>query len=146
MPAGARSLPDAPPADQRGRVLVVEDDDSIAVPLVEGLEFEGFAPVRARTGAEALERAAAADFVLLDLGLPDLDGGEVCRRLRSRSAVPIIVVTARGDELDRVRLLEMGADDYVVKPFGFRELVARIRAVQRRTGGGAARGGPAEQV
>ena len=72
--------------------------------------------------------------MLLDLGLPDLDGGEVCRRIRARTEVPIIVVTAREDELDRVRLLEIGADDYVVKPFGFRELVARIRAVQRRTG------------
>ena len=113
-------------------VLVVEDDDSIGVPLVEGLALEGFAPTRVRTGAEGVVAAEAADFVLLDLGLPDLDGGEVCRRIRARSEVPIIVVTAREDELDRVRLLEIGADDYVVKPFGFRELVARIRAVQRR--------------
>jgi DNA-binding response OmpR family regulator len=86
--------------------------------------------------------AETSDFVLLDLGLPDLDGGEVCRRIRAGTDVPIIVVTAREDELDRVRLLEIGADDYVVKPFGFRELVARIRAVLRRTGrlerGGAA--------
>ena len=115
-------------------VLVVEDDDSIGVPLVEGLEREGFVPTRVRTGAEAVAAAGAADFVLLDLGLPDLDGGEVCRRIRAHADVPIIVVTAREDELDRVRLLEMGADDYVVKPFGFRELVARIRAVQRRAG------------
>ena len=71
--------------------------------------------------------------MLLDLGLPDLDGQAVCRELRSRSAVPIIVVSARGEEIDRVMLLELGADDYVVKPFGFRELVARIRAVARRT-------------
>ena len=113
------------------RVLVVEDDDGIAVPLVEGLEHEGFAVTRVRTGEAALA-AAAPDFVLLDLGLPDLDGTEVCRRLRARSDAPIIVVTARADELDRVLLLEMGADDYVVKPFGFRELVARIRAVTRR--------------
>jgi DNA-binding response OmpR family regulator len=115
-------------------VLVVEDDDTIAVPLVEGLEREGFVPTRVRTGAEAVAAAGAAGFVLLDLGLPDLDGGEVCRRIRAQAEVPIIVVTAREDELDRVRLLEMGADDYVVKPFGFRELVARIRAVQRRAG------------
>jgi DNA-binding response OmpR family regulator len=115
-------------------VLVVEDDDSIGVPLVEGLELEGFAPTRVRTGLEAVAAADAAEFILLDLGLPDLDGGEVCRRIRARTDVPIIVVTAREDELDRVRLLEIGADDYVVKPFGFRELVARIRAVQRRTG------------
>jgi DNA-binding response OmpR family regulator len=115
-------------------LLVVEDDDTIGVPLVEGLELEGFTPTRVRTGGEAVTAAETADFVLLDLGLPDLDGGEVCRRIRSRTEVPIIVVTAREDEVDRVRLLEIGADDYVVKPFGFRELVARIRAVQRRNG------------
>ena len=119
-------------------VLVVEDDDTIGVPLVEGLELEGFAPTRVRTGRDALAAAETAEFVLLDLGLPDLDGGEVCRRIRARTDVPIIVVTAREDELDRVRLLESGADDYVVKPFGFRELVARIRAVQRRLGRPAA--------
>ena len=115
-------------------VLVVEDDDTIGVPLVEGLALEGFSPIRVRTGGDAVTAADTAEFVLLDLGLPDLDGGEVCRRIRSRSDVPIIVVTAREEEIDRVRLLEIGADDYVVKPFGFRELVARIRAVQRRTG------------
>ena len=118
------------PANGR-RLLVVEDDDSIATPLVEGLVREGFDVTRVATGAAALS-APDADLVLLDLGLPDLDGREVCRRLRARTGVPIIVVTARSDELDRVLLLEMGADDYVVKPFGFRELVARIRAVQRR--------------
>jgi two-component system response regulator RegX3 len=114
-------------------VLVVEDDDSIGIPLVEGLELEGFTPTRVRTGAEGVAAAGSVDFVLLDLGLPDLDGGEVCRRIRARTNVPIIVVTAREDEIDRVRLLETGADDYVVKPFGFRELVARMRAVQRRS-------------
>jgi DNA-binding response OmpR family regulator len=117
---------------------VVEDDDGIAEPLVEGLELHGFEVERARTGAEALA-SAGVDLVLLDLGLPDLDGREVCRRLRERTGVPIIVVTARADEIDRVLLLELGADDYVVKPFGFRELVARIRAVQRRAGSTAAR-------
>lgn len=120
--------------DAAASVLVVEDDDTIGVPLVEGLELEGFAATRVRKGADAVAAAEAAEFVLLDLGLPDLDGGEVCRRIRMRTAVPIIVVTAREDEVDRVRLLELGADDYVVKPFGFRELVARIRAVQRRSG------------
>lgn len=114
------------------RVLVVEDDPTIAVPLREGLEREGFSVELAATGAAALA-ADPADLVLLDLGLPDLEGRVVCQRLRERSEVPIIVVTARGDELDRVMLLELGADDYVVKPFGFRELVARMRAVLRRT-------------
>jgi two-component system response regulator RegX3 len=113
------------------RLLLVEDDPTIAVPLQEGLLREGFQVEVAATGAAALA-APPAELVLLDLGLPDLEGRVVCRELRSRSAVPIIVVSARGDELDRVVLLEMGADDYVVKPFGFRELVARIRAVSRR--------------
>lgn len=128
------------------QVLVVEDDDAIAEPLVRGLEREGFEVARAATGGEGLEAATrqpVPELVLLDLGLPDVDGYEVCRRLRAISDVPIIVITARGDEIDRVLGLELGADDYVVKPFGFRELVARIRAVTRRTGretGGAERG------
>lgn len=110
---------------------MVEDDESIATPLVSGLRREGFEVDHAATGRAALD-APAVDLVLLDLGLPDLDGQAVCRVLRERSSVPIIVVTARADEIDRVTLLEIGADDYVVKPFGFRELVARIRAVLRR--------------
>jgi DNA-binding response OmpR family regulator len=116
------------------RLLLVEDDLTISVPLREGLIREGFDVEVAATGAAALA-AAPSDLVLLDLGLPDLEGRVVCQQLRARSAVPIIVVTARGDEIDRVVLLELGADDYVVKPFGFRELVARIRAVLRRTAG-----------
>jgi len=115
-------------------LLVVEDDPTIAEPLRTGLLREGFEVDLVDTGAGALA-ADECDLVLLDLGLPDLDGRVVCRQLRERSNVPIIVVTARGDEIDRVILLELGADDYVVKPFGFRELVARIRAVLRRTGG-----------
>ena len=114
-------------------VLLVEDDDSIAVPLAEGLRREGFEVVRAATGGEALA-ADVGDIVLLDLRLPDIDGFSVCRELRARSDVPIIVVSARGEEVDRVVGLELGADDYLVKPFGLRELVARIRAVSRRTG------------
>ncbi len=120
----------------------MEDDDAIAEPLVDGLRREGFEVARVATGAAALE-AEIPDVVLLDLGLPDLDGNEVCRRLRATSDVPIIVITARSEEIDRVIGLELGADDYVVKPFGFRELVARIRAVTRRTqrpGDGAAPG------
>ncbi len=113
------------------RVLMVEDDDAIAVPLARGLEREGFEVARAATGELALA-AQDYDVVLLDLGLPDIDGFDVCRRLRAGSDVPIIVVTARGDEVDRVVGLELGADDYIVKPFGFRELIARIRAVTRR--------------
>jgi two-component system response regulator RegX3 len=114
------------------RVLMVEDDDAIAEPLARGLEREGFEVARASTGNAALT-ASGYHVVLLDLGLPDVDGFEVCRRLRAASHVPIIVVTARGDEVDRVVGLELGADDYIVKPFGFRELVARIRAVTRRS-------------
>jgi DNA-binding response OmpR family regulator len=113
------------------RVLIVEDDESIATSLARGLEREGFATQLATTGEAAL-RARGYDLVLLDLGLPDLDGFDVCRRLRTGSDVPIIVVSARSDEVDRVIGLELGADDYIVKPFGFRELVARIRAVMRR--------------
>ena len=121
------------PYDRTVHVLVVEDEDAIAEPLLEGLRREGFAVSRAATGAEALA-APEPDFVLLDLRLPDMDGYDVCRELRSRSAVPIIMVTARGEEVDRVVGLELGADDYLVKPFGIRELVARIRAVSRRSG------------
>jgi len=113
------------------RVLIVEDDDAIAEPLVKGLEREGFTVERVATGGDALG-ADEPDVVLLDLGLPDIDGYEVCRRMRARSDVPIIVLTARSEEVDRVVGLELGADDYVVKPFGFRELVARMRAVTRR--------------
>jgi two-component system, OmpR family, response regulator RegX3 len=112
-------------------LLVVEDEDAIAEPLVEGLRREGFDVTRVATGADALA-APAADLVLLDLRLPDMDGYTVCRELRARSDVPIIMVTAKGEEVDRVVGLELGADDYVVKPFGLRELVARIRAVSRR--------------
>jgi len=121
------------------RLLLVEDDATISAPLAEGLRREGFEVDIAPTGTAALA-AAAADLVLLDLGLPDLEGRVVCQQLRARSSVPIIVVTARGEEIDRVMLLELGADDYVVKPFGFRELVARIRAVLRRA---TATAGPA---
>ena len=116
------------------RVLIVEDDDAIATPLAKGLEREGLTVDRVETGADALDRSAGKSFdvVLLDLGLPDRDGFDVCRELRARSDVPIIVVTARSEEVDRVVGLELGADDYIVKPFGLRELVARIRAVVRR--------------
>jgi two-component system response regulator RegX3 len=117
--------------DERVRVLIVEDERAIAEPLAEGLRREGFEIDWVANGGAALE-AAESDVVLLDLRLPDMDGLDVCRRLRERSDVPIIIVTARGEESDRVVGLELGADDYVVKPFGVRELIARIRAVTRR--------------
>ncbi len=120
------------------RILLVEDDDTIAQPLAEGLRREGFEVRRVVSGEEALE-VQLPDLVLLDLRLPGMDGTEVCRRLRARSDVPIIVVTAKGEEVDRVVGLELGADDYIVKPFGFRELLARIRAVMRRARPGSER-------
>jgi two-component system response regulator RegX3 len=128
---GRQSLGKAAASVACVQVLLVEDDDAIAEPLVKGLEREGFAVERVASGSAALE-AVEPDVVLLDLGLPDIDGYEVCRRLRARSDVPIVFLTARAEEVDRVVGLELGADDYVVKPFGFRELVARIKAVTRR--------------
>jgi DNA-binding response OmpR family regulator len=115
----------------RTEVLVVEDDPGIARSMARGLTGAGYEVRVVGTGAEALA-AGPADVVLLDLGLPDLDGVEVCRKLRARSAAAIIVVTARGEEGDRVTALDEGADDYLVKPFGLAELLARIRAVLRR--------------
>src|SRR6266498_5303596 len=118
----------------RPRILVVEDERAIAEPVAESLEREGFDPEVAPT-VEAAEAAFAAlepDLVLLDVMLPDGDGRDLCRDLRARSDVPIIMLTARGEEVDRVVGLELGADDYVVKPFSARELAARIRAILRR--------------
>lgn len=117
------------------RVLVVEDDASVADGILDGLAQANLDALHVSTGAAGLEAMSsyAPDLVLLDLGLPDMDGTDVCRGIRARSQTPIIVVSARDDEIDRVVALEMGADDYVVKPFGMRELVARIRAVSRRT-------------
>ncbi len=112
--------------------MLVEDDRAIGEPLQRALERDGYKVTWVSTGTAALT-AEPADLVLLDLGLPDMDGLDVCRKLRSTSATPIIVLTARGEEIDRVLGLELGADDYVVKPFGSRELIARIRAVTRRT-------------
>jgi two-component system, OmpR family, response regulator RegX3 len=118
-----------------GRVLLVEDEASISEPFSNALVREGFVPVIAATAAEA--RAALQegdpDIVLLDLMLPDGDGRELARELRARSQVPIIMLTARGSEIDRVVGLELGADDYVVKPFAAAEVIARIRAVLRRS-------------
>ena len=115
------------------RVLVVEDDPGIARSLVRGLDRAGYHAQSVDTGRAALAADPVPDVVLLDLGLPDIDGVEVCRLLRRRSDAAIIVVTARGEEGDRVSALDEGADDYLVKPFGLAELLARMRAVLRRT-------------
>jgi DNA-binding response OmpR family regulator len=113
-------------------ILLVDDDPSIAASLSDALTYAGYEVTHVSTGAAAL---AATDYqlVLLDLGLPDMDGTEVCRQLRQQTTAPIIIVSARDGEIDRVVGLEIGADDYVVKPFSTRELVARIRAVSRRS-------------
>jgi two-component system, OmpR family, response regulator RegX3 len=119
---------------QKRTILLVEDEESITAPLVEALQREGFDAAVSATASESLEafERARPDLVLLDVMLPDGSGFEVCRELRARSRVPIIMLTARGEEADRVAGLELGADDYVVKPFSARELVARVRAVLRR--------------
>jgi two-component system, OmpR family, response regulator RegX3 len=116
------------------RVLFVEDEPSIYEPFSKALAREGFEPVVARTAARALELAEDGDFaiVLLDLTLPDGDGRDVCRALRRSSSIPILMLTARGTEADRIVGLELGADDYVVKPFSGAEVIARIRAILRR--------------
>src|SRR5262245_17974802 len=119
-------------------ILIVEDDAKVRLLLRRCFEGEGFRVGEARSGAEAVERLAAGSFdlVTLDLQLPDSDGFAVGREIRSRSAVPIIMVTGKGDTIDRVVGLELGADDYITKPFQLREVVARVRAVLRRTAGG----------
>ncbi|WP_405536049.1 response regulator transcription factor [Streptomyces sp. NBC_00075] len=114
------------------RVLLVEDDEPVAQSLRRGLLRYGFEVAWVSTGGAALGHTEPYDVVLLDLGLPDTDGLDVCRALRERGDVPIIVISARSDETDRVVGLELGADDYVSKPFGVREVIARIRAVMRR--------------
>ncbi|MFJ8537648.1 winged helix-turn-helix domain-containing protein [Streptomyces sp. NPDC093591] len=114
------------------QVLLIEDDETIAEPLSEGLGHFGLTVDHVTTGAEGLRRPYG-DVVLLDLGLPDMDGIDVCRGIRQVSDVPVIILSARGEEADRVLGLELGADDYLAKPFSVRELVARVRAVTRRT-------------
>ncbi len=116
------------------KILVVEDEDSVLDPLELLLNKEGFTVVTAKTGKEALEKFdnAGADLILLDLMIPEVSGTEVCRQIRSKSQVPIIMLTAKDTEVDKVVGLELGADDYVVKPYSKAELVARIKAVLRR--------------
>ena len=122
--------------DTPTRVLVVEDDPTVAEVVTRYLEREGFAVESVGDGNEALASADAQvpDLVVLDIMLPGLDGLEVCRRLRSRAPIPVVMLTARGSEEDRVLGLELGADDYVSKPFSPRELTARVKAVLRRAG------------
>ena len=123
-------------------ILLVDDEDAVQKLLTYPLEHEGFRVVQARDGEEALRRFQGehVDLVVLDVMLPKLDGLEVCRRLRAQSTVPIIMLTARDDELDKVVGLELGADDYITKPFSIREFRSRVRALLRR----AALGGNAE--
>jgi two-component system, OmpR family, response regulator RegX3 len=118
------------------RVLIVEDEESFADPLAFLLRKEGFTTAVAATGQDALEEfdRNGADIVLLDLMLPGMSGTDVCKALRTRSTVPVIMVTARDSEIDKVVGLELGADDYVTKPYSARELIARVRAVLRRGG------------
>ena len=116
-------------------ILVVEDEPTLRETLVEALEIEGFRAIAAGDGREALAtfRAERPDLVLLDLMLPELSGIEVCRIIRAESGVPIVMLTAKDSELDKVVGLELGADDYVTKPFSLRELTARVRALFRRS-------------
>jgi DNA-binding response OmpR family regulator len=118
-----------------GTVLLIEDEESIASVVRAYLERDGYKVVWARSGLDGIAELPrhAVRLVVLDIGLPDVDGFEVCRQIRSRSTVPILMLTARDDEVDRVAGLEVGADDYVGKPFSPRELVARIKAILRRT-------------
>src|SRR3989475_6056671 len=115
-------------------ILLVDDEESVQKLLTYPLEREGFRVVQARDGEEALDRFSAehVDLVVLDVMLPKLDGLEVCRRLRARSMVPIIMLTARDDEVDKILGLELGADDYITKPFSIREFRSRVRALLRR--------------
>jgi two-component system, OmpR family, response regulator RegX3 len=130
------------------RILIVEDERSIAEPFARLLRREGFETILAETAAEALDaaRTTEPDLVLLDLALPDGDGRDICRVLRAERDVPVIMVTARGTETDRVVGLELGADDYVVKPFSAAEVIARIRAVLRRSARAAAPAAPAAPI
>jgi DNA-binding response OmpR family regulator len=123
----------------KGAILVVEDEQAIADLVRAYLRRDGFQVVWARSGEQALEELSRhpVRLVVLDIGLPGIDGFEVCRRLRSRTGVPILILSARDDEVDRVAGLEAGADDYVTKPFSPRELVARVKAILRRADGSA---------
>lgn len=115
------------------KVLIVEDDPGIADVLDYSLRGAGFDVLATSSGREAVRMSESSDFVVLDIGLPDRDGFDVCRDIRKSSTVPILFLTSRSDEIDRVVGLELGADDYLAKPFSPRELVARIKAIARRS-------------
>jgi DNA-binding response OmpR family regulator len=127
------------PSPESATILLVDDEDAVQKLLTYPLEHEGFRVLQARDGEEALRcfEREQVDLVVLDLMLPRVDGLEVCRRLRASSAVPIIMLTARDDELDKVVGLELGADDYITKPFSIREFRSRVRALLRRAALGA---------
>jgi two-component system catabolic regulation response regulator CreB len=126
--------------DELPRILIVEDEPAIADTLIYALKTEGFTPEWCATGRAALAALTAKSFalVVLDVGLPDGSGFDICKQIRARLAVPVIFLTARNTELDRVLGLELGGDDYLVKPFSPRELTARVKAILRRTNGGGA--------
>lgn len=126
------------------QILVVDDEPHIRDVICFAIERAGMRPVVARSGNEAVSafRRGRLDLVVLDVGLPDIDGLEVCREIRKTSALPILFLSARDEEIDRILGLEMGGDDYVTKPFSPRELVARIRAILKRTAGGTTASGP----
>lgn len=134
--------------EQRGRALVVEDDPRISDVLVYALQSEGYTVETASRGRAAITLCQTAPpvVVILDVGLPDVDGFEVCREIRKFSEVPIVFLTSRGDEINRVVGLEIGGDDYVTKPFSTRELLARIKAIRRREHAPSARGPAAPAI
>ncbi|HZP91639.1 MAG TPA: response regulator transcription factor [Burkholderiales bacterium] len=139
------STPISAAAALNQRILIVDDDQSLAAMLADYLSAMGFSVAAAATGAEGLARLAAEPFdaLILDVMLPDTDGFEVCRQVRARHDLPVLMLTARGDETDRIVGLELGADDYLPKPFNPRELAARLKAILRRRGGAhAERGAP----
>src|SRR4051794_302239 len=148
MRTGVRHNRPVPLTASPPRILVVEDDPTVSEVVTRYLEREGFVVEVAFDGAVALERALAdpPELVVLDLMIPSLDGFEVCRRLRATAPVPVIMLTARGEEADRIVGLELGADDYVSKPFSPRELTARIKAVLRRASGSVTASGTGPTV
>src|SRR5687767_5700121 len=135
-------------AREQARILLVDDEQAVQTLLTYPLRKEGYEVVGAANGQEALDRFAEHrfDLVVLDIMLPKLDGIEVCRRLRTRSQVPIIMLTAKGDEIDKVVGLEMGADDYITKPFSVREFRSRVKAALRRGGMNGAADEPTEPI